>query len=411
MGPLSLVCALVRNFKQSDSRCQGVAFHERTSAYVKVDEIHQLMDWPKTTAEKIPSEVSYQNDGTVSWGYDISPTARKLVWTKLELDEQRPSEELRMILEVLSGMGNLDLARLRGNGGLPSYPGKDPVDIVADFLGKVREHTLIELARRYRPELLKTLPIDLVITVPAVWSDIAKDRTFRAVSKAGFNEQYFPSLRATLMVAEPEAAAIYTLRSLKDSKTGEDILPGDCFVLCDAGGGTVDLISYRVKTVSPSFSVEEAAIGTGDKCGGSFVDRNFRTWLEKRLGPSDYEKIAGEEGEIGAGGMMEPKLMKMMKAFTVVKMTFTGDPAEHFLPLPKPLNQADDDDRRGIIDGELRMTEYVSPYYKIVVGYTNNCCSQDLREVFDPCIEKTLRLIGGQIDQVRRTGSSVKVQY
>ena len=48
---------------------------------------------------------------------------------------------------------------------------------------------------------------------------------------------------------------------------------GDVFVLCDAGGGTVDLISYKVTQTSPTFLIEEAAVGSGDKCGATFIDQ------------------------------------------------------------------------------------------------------------------------------------------
>jgi hypothetical protein len=57
------------------------------------------------------------------------------------------------------------------------------------------------------------------------------------------------------MVSEPEAAALYTLKDLREQDGEESInvslsnrlsfatdltsQPGDCFVLCDAGGGTV----------------------------------------------------------------------------------------------------------------------------------------------------------------------------
>lgn len=50
---------------------------------------------------------------------------------------------------------------------------------------------------------------------------------------------------------------------------------GDVFVLCDAGGGTVDLISYKVTQTSPTFKIEEAAVGTGAKCGASFIEEVF----------------------------------------------------------------------------------------------------------------------------------------
>jgi hypothetical protein len=42
---------------------------------------------------------------------------------------------------------------------------------------------------------------------------------------------------------------------------------------CDAGGGTVDLISYKITQTTPTFRVEEAAVGSGDKCGATYVDK------------------------------------------------------------------------------------------------------------------------------------------
>jgi molecular chaperone DnaK (HSP70) len=54
-----------------------------------------------------------------------------------------------------------------------------------------------------------------VVTVPAVWIDVAKARTLEAVDKAGFNTLVFPQLKSILMTTEPEAAAIYTIKSLR----------------------------------------------------------------------------------------------------------------------------------------------------------------------------------------------------
>src|SRR3954462_5521354 len=75
------------------------------------------------------------------------------------------------------------------------------------------------------------------------------------------------------MVTEPEAAAIYTLKGMLEGYNKAEINVGDVFVLCDAGGGTVDLISYKITQVQPTFRIEEAAIGSGDKCGATYVDR------------------------------------------------------------------------------------------------------------------------------------------
>lgn len=37
----------------------------------------------------------------------------------------------------------------------------------------------------------------------------------------------------------------------------------DSFVVCDAGGGTVDLISYQVEAALPRLQVKELVPGTG----------------------------------------------------------------------------------------------------------------------------------------------------
>jgi hypothetical protein len=61
------------------------------------------------------------------------------------------------------------------------------------------------------------------MTIAKGWSYQAKNSTLRAIRAAGFNEQNFPNLQDTVMVTEPEAAAIYTARYLKSLK-GEDVL-------------------------------------------------------------------------------------------------------------------------------------------------------------------------------------------
>ena len=55
-------------------------------------------------------------------------------------------------------------------------------------------------------------------------------------------------------------------------------------MVCDAGGGTVDLISYTVVKLEPVLEVKEAAPGTGGLCGSTYLNRRFQEYLESRLG-------------------------------------------------------------------------------------------------------------------------------
>lgn len=239
----------------------------------------------------------------------------------------------------------------------PEAASRDPADIVADYLAHVRKQLMQNLERTYTSGYT-TMKMDLVVTFPAVWSDEAKNRTIEAVTKAGFDKTNFPGLGRTTVVTEPEAASIYVFKSMRQGNLGSNIVPGNCFVLCDAGGGTCDLISYRVTSVSPTFQIEEAAIGTGARCGGSFVDRSFLTWLEKKLGTESYQKIAdASTGTSPDQRVLEPKLARLIQDFMLFKTSFSGEDVTHYLRLPKPLNIMDDDEERGIVDGELLITK------------------------------------------------------
>lgn len=60
------------------------------------------------------------------------------------------------------------------------------------------------------------------------------------------------------LIKEPEAAALWTTKKLDIA-----LIPGDSFVVCDAGGGTVDLITYEVEKTLPRIHVKELVPGTG----------------------------------------------------------------------------------------------------------------------------------------------------
>lgn len=117
-----------------------------------------------------------------------------------------------------------------------------------------------------------------------------------------------------MIISEPEAAAIYALHAMDP----HSIQIGDTFVLCDAGGGTVDLISYTVSALKPILQVEEAATGTGRLCGSTFLNRIFNKFLVDKLG-------LNEEWD-------EEVVEDAMKRFELVtKKAFRGSPTEEFV--------------------------------------------------------------------------------
>jgi hypothetical protein len=133
-----------------------------------IQESKIITNWPKKTHHKAPSEISYSAAAgdNRQWGSDIHDGSQKMIWTKMELDQQGRKQELKSILDALVGMKNLDLDEIRMENGLPSYPAKEPVDIVADYLSKVRERVLEQPG--LHPAVISDIITDLVVTVPAV---------------------------------------------------------------------------------------------------------------------------------------------------------------------------------------------------------------------------------------------------
>lgn len=189
---------------------------------------------------------------------------------------------------------------------------------------------------------------------------MAKDRTLQAIDKAGFNKLELPQLsQQPTLITEPEAAALYTIKSLQSSAQGSQFVVNDGFIMCDMGGGTVDLISYRVNKVKP-VAVEEVTIGCGDQCGGTFVDRAFFKWLEIKLGTQDFLKISDYRSENMPRTSLPKKMARMLQDFILeAKSGFSGTETS-YIRLAHPLNMIGLDESRGIHEGEIRIDPYVA---------------------------------------------------
>lgn len=225
------------------------------------------------------------NAEVADWGYEVDTDREHISFIKLLLD---PSQKLP------DYVSKRDLeARLR-------RAHKTAVQAAADYLVNLKEHVLEQVEQRFGDELCAATKIEFVLTVPAVWSDAAKDATMKAAELAEMNENYNLS-----MITEPEAAALYALKTVSGVSTRE----GDVWIVCDAGGGTynftifymtniltvllhtgtVDLISYEIKSTSP-FSIEEVVSGDGDVCGSGLINMRFQAYVKSRMGARVLER-------------------------------------------------------------------------------------------------------------------------
>ncbi|KAJ5365517.1 hypothetical protein N7517_008403 [Penicillium concentricum] len=240
------------------------------------DDIELIQTWPgggNITSQKVPTLCSYENNG-MKWGHQTDQSSHPgsehglIQGVKLLLDESqklryKPATDSQEIIKDLR---------------------KTPVDVAGDYLQKLVGHAREILRRRFGIALL-AMDLEYILTVPAIWSDKAQYLTMQAAHRAGISPA---SLR---LLSEPEAAA-------KD----------DCLVVCDAGGGTVDIITYRVKQIDP-LRVEEATKGTDAVCGSVMLDERFdaliKDIIEKQKYWQDYIK-PGYTGPLDDDDMCEP---------------------------------------------------------------------------------------------------------
>ncbi|KAJ6155810.1 hypothetical protein N7470_006376 [Penicillium chermesinum] len=284
----------------------GVSFVNSSQG---AENIHVIRTWPgparvQDETWKTPSRIAYKRENLslgeqdVAWGYQVTPRMKSYTWTKLLLDNQK-----KHILSI----EDLDIIQGHGLLAVPSFK-RQPREVCADYLAEIYTYIISYLERRLTHEILGETSLVFYFTIPAIWSDKAKQDTWDAARVAGFGSRPKDDIN---MITEPEAAALATFSSFSNNlahvmKAGESVL------ICDCGGGTVDIVTYLITQVQPVFKFEEVLIGTGGKCGSSYIDRNFHRWMSETFG-SAFDTLRFEKK--GPGSVF-------MKSFEAEKRDF-----------------------------------------------------------------------------------------
>lgn len=232
-------------------------------------------EWPRSASdptgrinsEKVPTELAYLSDHAgqdPAWGFEIPNPMPRFQWIKLGLDPKQKSKLEDSIVFAYKDSRRMELSGLYTAEGLAT-----------DYLRQSINHTRQEIKRDVGA-VFESMTFQYVITVPAVWSEKAKNLTRMCAEKAGLG-----CASEIQMTSEPEAAAIFTLNSQSPHTTNLGV--GDTILICDAGGGTVDLITFTTTQLRPTLRLQEAAPGDGALCGSSFLHRRFERLVLQRL--------------------------------------------------------------------------------------------------------------------------------
>ncbi|KAL4944566.1 hypothetical protein BDV06DRAFT_220192 [Aspergillus oleicola] len=244
----------------------GVAW--ATPESFEADQINLINAWPGTGREegKAPTELLY-DEGRTMWGYNIPGGADTVRGFKLLLLRDEDLTE-----DVKSSEFYLRARKMLRN------TGKTVIGLIADYLRGLWKHTIDTINRSLGDFVVDGLKFHVVITVPAIWKAYARQSMKDAAKSAGILKSRRAGETTLSFVPEPEAAALSTL-----CERGRRIKKGDVYVICDAGGGTVDLISYEIKDTNP-IAMREAVEGRGGLCGGLLIDEAFEAICKRRLG-------------------------------------------------------------------------------------------------------------------------------
>ncbi|KAI9310610.1 hypothetical protein BX666DRAFT_2005317 [Dichotomocladium elegans] len=329
----------------------GTTFSGCCYAFTQNEEVIDIVKWPRQNNHvypKTPTLSLYRKGSTqlVDWGHGARRQAMKpnsvdfllLSKFKLYLDEHLQQDALPNNLNV--------------------------IDVIADYMRAFHTHVCNELLKGFAGNYDQN-KFRYCLTVPAMWSDRAKAAMREAAIRAGLVQRGDHPERL-MLISEPEAAALYCEKKSEQF----NLAHGQRFMICDAGGGTVDLIVFEIdQQPGGRRTLKEVTNGHGGSCGSGFLDLRMREYIKNKF----YH----------FGSINDSAMEHIMDAFVnIIKPEFDGV-EDHFLELPASMGLGDlTDESIGLENGSLCLP------------------ANELRDqVFEPVIDQVLQLIEGQLIQ------------
>ncbi|KAH7103744.1 hypothetical protein BKA62DRAFT_615790 [Auriculariales sp. MPI-PUGE-AT-0066] len=252
----------------------GVSF---ASPRVNGGRVQQILRWPKAleAMRKVPTCLLYNEQGDVlAWGVEAKhassgPGLYQCEWFKLHLEP--------------SALRNAERGQPLDPRLAPPPPGKTPQMLVIDYLSCLWEYSRTQITN----EISSIADLDsaeIWLTVPAAWDAKGCSMMREAAIKAGLVASVHAGDKAwrdrLKIITEPEAAAVHAAESteLRTLRTG------NTFLICDAGGGTVDLSVYKLLGDRVGdLALAELSARSGANIGSIFLDLRFRELVSTLL--------------------------------------------------------------------------------------------------------------------------------
>ncbi|XP_060566230.1 heat shock 70 kDa protein 12A-like [Ruditapes philippinarum] len=202
-----------------------------------------------------------------------------------------------------------------------------------------------------------------MLSIPAIWSDSARQFMREAAILAGIDET---RLR---LVLEPEAAALFCKTQLLCASSNAQLTRlKSKYILADLGGGTVDICVHEVLS---SGNIRELHRAVGGDFGGSKVNIEFMQFLIKLCGAPVMKKFKRSHYY---------DYLMLTRGFENVKNTFDLRDEPFVIHIPSTLIEMVKNDSDSNIETLLNQSGYST--WVELRDRNKLCCNKKLMEVF-----------------------------
>ena len=136
----------------------------------------------------------------------------------------------------------------------------------------MRESFLATL--RGRGQEIDLADVEVVLTVPASFDEVARNLTAEAAQAAGFGK---------VVLLEEPLAAFYAWTAEAGKNWRDQVRRGDIVLVCDVGGGTADFSLIAISEKDGALDLERISVGEHILLGGDNMDLALGLTLRARL--------------------------------------------------------------------------------------------------------------------------------
>ncbi|GAA5803312.1 hypothetical protein HPULCUR_008791 [Helicostylum pulchrum] len=166
-----------------------------------------------------------------------------------------------------------------------TYEEKQYWNAAVDYLREIYQYTCHQLIQTVLPRKASEKDFRFVLTVPATW--VTEDNAcMRLIAiEAGLVQDSDPNERLVI-INEAFAASLFCEREFCIRTEGhtKKLVKGQRYLVCDAGGGTVDLATYECTDTSVEQKGHcQLALESGGCCGSTILDKSMESYLRDQV--------------------------------------------------------------------------------------------------------------------------------